>query len=104
VELQRIEPATEIALTCRNSESEDSKGRESTCGYAKGVDGVNTHAASVAAALNRHRPSDARRDQSVYFSPLVVGHRMRRHDLSRAGEEPAIAIWLGLSECEVSIS
>jgi NAD(P)-dependent dehydrogenase (short-subunit alcohol dehydrogenase family) len=41
VELPGIEPATEIPLTCRNAELDYAKVREATCGYAKGVDGVN---------------------------------------------------------------
>jgi hypothetical protein len=71
VELPGIEPATEIALTCESARFQyakrrenkacrksgspgatcsvsaafsvhDAKVRETTCGYAKGVDGVNT--------------------------------------------------------------
>jgi hypothetical protein len=43
VELLGIEPPSEIALTCGNTGREnDAKVRETTCGYAKGVDGTNT--------------------------------------------------------------
>jgi hypothetical protein len=45
VELPGIEPATEIALTWVDVEFDYAKRRETTCGYAKGVDGVNTWAA-----------------------------------------------------------
>jgi hypothetical protein len=41
VEPPGIEPAAEIIVTCGNAENNDAKRRETTCGYAKGVDGVN---------------------------------------------------------------
>lgn len=40
-----IEPAAEIGLTCRNADPDDAgdaKRSAGTCGYATGVDGVNT--------------------------------------------------------------
>ncbi len=42
VELPGIEPATEIPLTWTNTESKYAKRREMTCGYASGVDGINS--------------------------------------------------------------
>jgi hypothetical protein len=42
VELPGIEPVTETNVTCGNAETNYAKLRETTCGYAKGVDGVNT--------------------------------------------------------------
>lgn len=45
VELPGIEPVIETNVTCANAElttRNNAKLRETTCGYAKGVDGVNT--------------------------------------------------------------
>jgi hypothetical protein len=42
VELPGIELGAYIELTCRNAELDYAKVRETTCGYGKGVDGVNT--------------------------------------------------------------
>jgi hypothetical protein len=53
VELPGIEPVAEIALTCGYAESEVrkyAKRRETTCGYAADVDGIN-------ARMNRPRMS-----------------------------------------------
>ena len=47
VELPGIEPATENPLTCGNVASDDAKQRETTCGYARGVDGANTTKAAT---------------------------------------------------------
>jgi len=47
VELPGVEPSAEIALTWRNAVTYDAKrrettkARETTCGYATGVDGIN---------------------------------------------------------------
>jgi hypothetical protein len=41
VELPGIEPASENDLTCGHIGTDDAKVRETTCGYATGVDGVN---------------------------------------------------------------
>src|ERR1700692_2781293 len=46
VELPGIKPVAEIALTCRDVESNDAKALEMTgtnCGDGEGVDGINTH-------------------------------------------------------------
>ena len=43
VELPGIEPATEMASNCENAESDDAKVRDTTCGYAEGVDRVKHH-------------------------------------------------------------
>jgi hypothetical protein len=40
VELPGIEPVAEL-LACGNVETDDAKVRETTCGYAIGVDGIN---------------------------------------------------------------
>src|SRR6478609_4618274 len=59
VELPGIEPATEIALSCGNAEFDDAKQRkqrEMTCGYAKGVDGINT--VPAAATISRRDRSE----------------------------------------------
>jgi hypothetical protein len=42
VELPGIEPGPKISSTCRNSGIDDAKQRETTCGHANGVDGINT--------------------------------------------------------------
>ena len=41
VELPGFEPAAENAVTCGDAGSDYAKARETTCGYARGVDGVN---------------------------------------------------------------
>lgn len=41
VELPGIEPSAEIALTWGNSRIDDAKARNTTCGYATGVDDIN---------------------------------------------------------------
>jgi hypothetical protein len=41
VQLPGIEPVAEMALTCGNVETANAKVRETTWGYAKGVDDVN---------------------------------------------------------------
>jgi hypothetical protein len=42
VELPGIELGTESVLTCEDAELGDAKQRETTCGDARGVDGVKT--------------------------------------------------------------
>jgi hypothetical protein len=42
VELPGIEPVPKNSLTCGNTGFDDSKRRRVTCGYAEGVDGINT--------------------------------------------------------------
>ena len=45
MELPGIEPAPKMTLTCgmlKSTTRTDAKVREMTCGYAKGVDGINT--------------------------------------------------------------
>jgi hypothetical protein len=42
VELPGIEPIPKIDLSWDNSGIDDAKQRETTCGYAEGVDGINT--------------------------------------------------------------
>lgn len=54
VELPGIEPAAEMVLTCGNAEFEYAKRRETTCGYAKGVDGVNNPNPSICRADDRN--------------------------------------------------
>jgi hypothetical protein len=41
VELPGIEPGSKIRLTCGSDEIEYAKRRETTCGYAEAVDGIN---------------------------------------------------------------
>jgi hypothetical protein len=48
VELPGIEPGPKIALNWENSGIYDAKVRESACGYAKGVDGINRSTTSMA--------------------------------------------------------
>jgi hypothetical protein len=43
VELPGIELAAKRPMNCGNAENHDAKVRETTCGYVKGVDAVNTH-------------------------------------------------------------
>jgi hypothetical protein len=47
VKLPGIEPGTKIALSCGNTEFRYAKVRETTCGYARRVDGINMHNAPV---------------------------------------------------------
>jgi hypothetical protein len=50
VELSGIELVAEIQLTCGKLTTRNNvKQREMTCGYAKGVDGINTYMRSVSA-------------------------------------------------------
>jgi hypothetical protein len=51
VELPGIEPDTKSGVTCGNAKVDDAKRRETTCGYAKDVDGINTPVASAAVVI-----------------------------------------------------
>jgi hypothetical protein len=67
VELPGIEPAPKSQLSCANADSDDAKQRETTCDYAKGVDGINTPSA---AALESSTVSTRARAGN-YGDPLV---------------------------------
>ena len=71
VELPGIEPATKIALSCGNAGTERKtrkyvKRRKTTCGYAKGVDGINMTG-------RRLRQSGRARAPSSELRPEVSG-------------------------------
>ena len=71
MELPEIEPDAEITLNCGNTEFDDArrqKAPEMTCGYAKGVDDINTQSAMVGGSFG----DDAmcpRRGQSHVHQP-----------------------------------
>ena len=70
VELPGIELGAEISVTCGNAEVDDVKQRETTCRYAKGVDGINMFARSATPRADRQtpaiRPSPTRSQHKAY--------------------------------------
>ena len=84
MELPGIEPDTKIALTSGNAGSEYAKRRESTqktCGYAKGVDCINTtkrlyfEAKTISWAHPRREPSPAFDHAGLNYADAVYMYR-----------------------------
>ena len=77
-ELPGIERTPEIALACRNTQVDDAKLRETTFGYAKGVDGINTMA-------GQHNPLLSQAMKATTGSTLLApaSSRLRAHARDR---------------------